>query len=296
MSDSESRKLADLRVVHLRAELEKRGLDKAGVKQILVERLQKALKDEGLDPEVYLFDMSDKKQKTPVTPSSNADVEDDPNEEVVDKDTEQLDQKTVDNTEDKQTVKENSSIKKEEEIKESKNEKVEEDKQEDADNKETCQDNKEESPIQLTLEEEEVLHDNDGDNINAAKEDDKSPDEKKSAKDAPESAKETTDINPAQHDVKKEEKSSGENSETATHSKVKGISDSQNRNLWITNISQNTRATELKQALSAYGKVIGAKVVINARYPGACCYGYVKMETVEDANNCITKLNNTELN
>lgn len=41
MSDSEPRKLADLRVVHLKAELEKRGLDKTGVKQILVERLQK---------------------------------------------------------------------------------------------------------------------------------------------------------------------------------------------------------------------------------------------------------------
>ncbi|XP_018322645.1 scaffold attachment factor B2 isoform X5 [Agrilus planipennis] len=68
------------------------------------------------------------------------------------------------------------------------------------------------------------------------------------------------------------------------------------RNLWITNISQNTRATELKQALSEYGKVIGAKVVINAKYPGACCYGYVTMETAEDADNCIAKLNNTELN
>lgn len=73
-------------------------------------------------------------------------------------------------------------------------------------------------------------------------------------------------------------------------------SDSQNRNLWITNISQTTRATELKQALSEHGKVIGAKVVINARYPGACCYGYVKMETVADADNCIEKLNGTELN
>lgn len=73
-------------------------------------------------------------------------------------------------------------------------------------------------------------------------------------------------------------------------------SDSQNRNLWITNISQTTRATELKQALSEHGKVIGAKVVINARYPGACCYGYVKMETVADADNCIAKLNGTELN
>lgn len=69
-----------------------------------------------------------------------------------------------------------------------------------------------------------------------------------------------------------------------------------NRNLWITNISQTTRATELKQALSFYGKVIGAKVVINAKYPGACCYGYVTMDTVEDADKCIAKLNNTELN
>lgn len=73
-------------------------------------------------------------------------------------------------------------------------------------------------------------------------------------------------------------------------------SNSQNRNLWITNISKTTRATELKQALSAYGKVIGAKVVTNARFPGACCYGYVTMDTVADADKCIEKLNNTELN
>lgn len=85
-------------------------------------------------------------------------------------------------------------------------------------------------------------------------------------------------------------------SDGKTVTKPKKASSSQNRNLWITNISKTTRATELKQALSEYGKVIGAKVVINARFPGTCCYGYVTMETVADADNCIEKLNNTELN
>lgn len=78
-------------------------------------------------------------------------------------------------------------------------------------------------------------------------------------------------------------------------SKDSKSSHTQNRNLWITNISQNTRATELKQVFSAHGKVIGAKVVINAKYPGACCYGYVTMDTIEDAEKCIKNLNNTEL-
>ncbi|KAK9718948.1 SAP domain [Popillia japonica] len=289
MSDSEPRKLADLRVVHLKAELEKRGLDKTGVKQILVERLQKALVDEGLDPEVYQFDMSDKKQKTPVA-TNNADAEDDQNDDGGEKEADQSEKEE----ESGDAAKEGSTNKTDE--KEAGNQKSGDQKQEgDAT---TAQDNKEESPIQLTLEEEEVLHDNDAEAADpAAKENPNASDEKKSTKDAPETAKETADINPAQQDSKKDEKTAGENSEAASNTKVKGgISDSQNRNLWITNISQNTRATELKQALSAYGKVIGAKVVINARYPGACCYGYVKMETVEDANNCISKLNNTELN
>lgn len=66
--------------------------------------------------------------------------------------------------------------------------------------------------------------------------------------------------------------------------------------IWISNVAKNTRASELKASLSTCGKVTGAKVVVNARYPGSCCFGYVTMSCVEDVDNVIAKLNNTELN
>ncbi|KAJ9599075.1 hypothetical protein L9F63_010442, partial [Diploptera punctata] len=72
-------------------------------------------------------------------------------------------------------------------------------------------------------------------------------------------------------------------------------SSSSSRNLWVSGLSSSTRATDLKQVFSKYGKVIGAKVVTNARTPGARCYGYVTMATSEDASKCIQHLHRTEL-
>lgn len=44
-----------------------------------------------------------------------------------------------------------------------------------------------------------------------------------------------------------------------------------------------------------YLQVVGAKVVTNARSPGARCYGFVTMCSTEEATTCISHLHRTEL-
>lgn len=75
----------------------------------------------------------------------------------------------------------------------------------------------------------------------------------------------------------------------------KSGSSSQGRNLWVSGLSQQTRATDLKQLFTKFGKVVGAKVVTNTRTPGTRCYGYVTMASVKDATECIENLHRTEL-
>lgn len=53
----DKRKLSELRVVDLKHELEKRGKDGSGVKNVLLEKLTQALRDEGLNPEMVEFEV-----------------------------------------------------------------------------------------------------------------------------------------------------------------------------------------------------------------------------------------------
>jgi len=87
----------------------------------------------------------------------------------------------------------------------------------------------------------------------------------------------------------------GEKPKEETEEDKKKTISQNSRNLWISGLSSTTRATDLKSVFSKHGKVIGAKVVTNARTPGARCYGYVTMSSSEDAARCIQSLNKTEL-
>ncbi|XP_073715038.1 SAFB-like transcription modulator [Misgurnus anguillicaudatus] len=72
-------------------------------------------------------------------------------------------------------------------------------------------------------------------------------------------------------------------------------STSSSRNLWVSGLSSNTKAADLKNLFGKYGKVFSAKVVTNARSPGAKCYGLVTMSSSAEVTRCISHLDRTEL-
>ncbi|XP_077994121.1 uncharacterized protein LOC144447873 [Glandiceps talaboti] len=78
-------------------------------------------------------------------------------------------------------------------------------------------------------------------------------------------------------------------------SSSRASSSSSGKNLWVSNLSSSTKATDLKSAFSKYGKVVGAKIVTNAHSPGARCYGFVTMSSHAEANKAFNHLHRTEL-
>lgn len=70
---------------------------------------------------------------------------------------------------------------------------------------------------------------------------------------------------------------------------------SSSRNIWVSGLSSNTKAADLKNLFGKYGKVLSAKVVTNARSPGSKCYGLVTMSSSTEVARCISHLDCTEL-
>ncbi|XP_011864413.1 PREDICTED: SAFB-like transcription modulator isoform X2 [Vollenhovia emeryi] len=349
MADVEGKKLTELRVIDLKTELERRGLDKSGNKAALLERLSKAIQDEGKNPEEYLIVPSGgsskiipRKNGGALTQEDSVECSDNQKEEngqveiKVEIKTEPLDEKEV--------IKE---IKEEFEP-EVKNIFVKEEKQEDkvqvkatsesvqntdkkSETEKTVSNQTSDAPsatveangidnedsINLTIgEDEENLlaeetesHDRhkDGGEKKKMEENNKKGDSKGSGRAEPgASGKEGTTSGANGTKIKQEGGDGGSKSAESSNKGQKreekdkktsqvNPTNASSRNLWVSGLSSSTRATDLKQIFSKYGKVIGAKVVTNARTPGARCYGYVTMSSSEDAAKCIQHLHRTEL-
>ncbi|XP_013186220.1 SAFB-like transcription modulator isoform X1 [Amyelois transitella] len=332
MSD-QKRLLKDLRVIDLRSELEKRNLDKSGVRGVLIQRLTKYLEDQGEDPTTFKFELAieaktpSKKtrrsesvveQESEETPAmEDMIVQDDAGEE---EDTEQTvlkqevkDEQPEENMEVDIKSPRKREIKDEPEARAAKKPCLETVKCEDDQKAENNTDA--EDSINLDLGEDELLNE---ETDNATKDnriddgelqgsgeaagDDSVPADGDAANDAvPDNNEQqvNSDAPATSNDVEKNDKDQKDEKDKDNEGDKKDKKDDGKeggaRNLWVSGLSGDTRAKDLKQLCSKHGKVIGAKVVTNARTPGSRCYGYVTMASAQDAENCIKNLHRTEL-
>ncbi|XP_012231894.1 SAFB-like transcription modulator isoform X2 [Linepithema humile] len=361
MADVEGKRLTELRVIDLKTELERRGLDKSGNKAALLERLSKAISDEGENPEDYLivptggpYKTIPKKNNglTHEESTENTDCQKEENVEGQDNvDKSKGDIKTVveEHIEKEVTPKKEepqpelrvilTNINKEESLKQEvkmQGLKPASESTETSDKSEPEKANisiqssnsssaaietngiDNEDSINLTIgEDEENLlaeetesHDRHKDGVEKKKmeENSKKGDSKGGGRaEAGAGGKEGTTSGANVGTKSKQDGGDGGSKSAESGNKNQKREDkdkktsqisptnASSRNLWVAGLSSSTRATDLKQIFSKYGKVVGAKVVTNAITPGTRCYGYVTMFSSEDAAKCIQHLHRTEL-
>ncbi len=67
------------------------------------------------------------------------------------------------------------------------------------------------------------------------------------------------------------------------------------KNLFIGNLSYNVTNFQLEEYFTKVGKVISAKVIIDRQTGLGKGFGFVEMDTVEEAKKAIKELNHTEI-
>ncbi|CAG5108019.1 Similar to Safb: Scaffold attachment factor B1 (Rattus norvegicus) [Cotesia congregata] len=358
MADADGKKLTELRVIDLKTELERRGLDKTGNKAALLDRLSKAIIDEGEDPDEYLIvpsggsnKISPRKnsgvvaQEEPVEnhkePPVNKEVEIITPKEEPHSETEEESKPIEEEMEQKEQVPVKEEPANEEPVEEEEEEEEEAEKMEtepvsdeaskEVDDKKTpestpVQDSP--TPMISTPAPKHIIEENSAAAVEANGIDTEDSINLTIGEDEENLLAEETETHVKQKDggAKKRIEENNKKGESKGSSRAEGgtgnkdgissgesgtkgqkrddkdkkitqgnTANASSRNLWVSGLSSTTRATDLKQIFSKYGKVIGAKVVTNARTPGTRCYGYVTMSTSEDAAKCIQHLHRTEL-
>ncbi|XP_075061076.1 scaffold attachment factor B2-like [Mixophyes fleayi] len=343
-SEPETKKLSELRVIDLKAELKRRNLDTGGNKSALMERLKKAIEEEGGNPDEIEVTPDTPSKKTPKRSGRVRKQEEGAEDNGLEED-------SGDSQENEETILEQENEKvldilgesdKSEQLKEEAPE-VEESVNQD-DSCVESEKTKDEEEVFVTIESADSTLDLDGEsNQECEAEDNKSlgDRESKEQNENKDTDFEMVDLDkasgqssPKQPDLgenlecedkafdgeEASNKNEGTEEETSATRESSAKEDDQKmslaeeetdksiskdekgqidanigKNLWVSGLSSTTRATDLKNLFSKYGKVVGAKVVTNARSPGARCYGFVTMSSSEDATKCINHLHRTEL-
>lgn len=326
MGDNPKR-LKDLRVADLKQELEKRGLQISGIKAVLADRLKAALEDKGFDPEEYDFNSENTTNEIEDEGHEEQEVKEKSNiEENVDakddgfKDTNE----TMDNYEKDQSDS-SDAFQSKENFEKDENDFIEEVQgQDEGINPKGDEEEKDVTKTEEKEPDEDSLNIMVGDEDNLFEEEERvngapnSPPRPENAPvkhpftsndtitlhsrvEKPPSENSSMRVNPdesqsvASHDsgdgiVTEGDKNDTEKTNVNDKDELSNI-----RNLWISGLSSNTKAADLKSVFSAYGKVSGAKIMTNSRAAGARCFGYVSMSNAEEADTCIQKLNRSEL-